>query len=166
MSYMRFVCLLVTTLTTAAVLMTVAQSPTLQAGVSVKLAVSANAAPMPDADNENAFIVTVTDDGNVYLGIDRIKLPDLKEKVRSTPFQRGQKVYIKADARTPYAKVLEVLDATGTGGIAPAGSADGPHRTVDDREQSCRRKAWKCGGWDVDSILDRICGRAGRISRP
>jgi biopolymer transport protein ExbD len=119
MSYMRFVCLLVTTLTTAAVLMTVAQSPTLQAGVSVKLAVSANAAPMPDADNENAFIVTVTDDGNVYLGIDRIKLPDLKEKVRSTPFQRGQKLYIKADARTPYAKVLEVLDATRTGGIAP-----------------------------------------------
>ena len=119
MSYMRFVCLLATTLTTAAVLMTVAQSPTLQEGVSVKLAVSANAAPMPDADNENAFIVTVTNDGNVYLGVNRITLSDLKEKVRSTPFQRGQKLYIKADARAPYAKVLEVLDATRTGGIAP-----------------------------------------------
>ena len=119
MSYMRFVCLLATTLTTAAVLMTVAQSPTLQAGVSVKLAVSATAAPMPDADNGNAFIVTVTDDGTVYLGVNRITLPDLKQKVRSTPFQRGQKLYIKADARTPYAKVLEVLDATRTGGIAP-----------------------------------------------
>jgi len=34
-----------------------AQSPALQKGVSVKLAVSTNATPMPDADNENAFIV-------------------------------------------------------------------------------------------------------------
>ena len=74
---------------------------------------------MPDADNGNAFIVTVTNDGTVYLGVNRITLPDLKEKVRSTPFQRGQKLYIKADARTPYAKVLEVLDATRTGGMAP-----------------------------------------------
>ena len=119
MCYMRFVCLLATTLTTAAVLMTVAQSPTLQAGISVKLAASTEAVPMPDADNENAFIVTVTEDGTVYLGVDRITLSDLSEKVRSTPFHRGQKLYIKADARAPYAKVLEVLDATRTGGIAP-----------------------------------------------
>jgi biopolymer transport protein ExbD len=74
---------------------------------------------MPDADNENAFIVTVTHDGTVYFGVNRIALPDLKEKIRSTPLQRGQKIYIKADARTPYARVLEVLDATSTGGMAP-----------------------------------------------
>ena len=97
----------------------VGQSPAMQAGVSVRLAVSTNAAPMPDADDGNAFIVTVADDETVYLGVNRITLPDLKERVRSTPFQRGQKLYIKADARTPYAKVLEVLDATRTGGIAP-----------------------------------------------
>ena len=96
-----------------------AQSPALQKGVSVELAVSTSAAPMPDADNENAFIVTVTDAGNVYVGVNRITLPDLKGKVRSTPFRRGQKLYIKADARTPYAKVLEVMDATYTGGLAP-----------------------------------------------
>lgn len=96
-----------------------AQSPALQKGVSVELAVSTNAAPMPDADNENAFIVTVTEEGNVYVGVNRINLPDLTEKVRSTPFRRGQKLYIKADARTPYAKVLEVMDATRTGGLAP-----------------------------------------------
>jgi biopolymer transport protein ExbD len=74
---------------------------------------------MPEADNEGAFIVTVTDEGTVYLGVNRIALRDLKEKVRSTPFQRGQKIYIKADARTPYARVLEVLDASRTGGSAP-----------------------------------------------
>jgi biopolymer transport protein ExbD len=90
----------------------------MQKGVSVQLAVSADAAPMPEADNENAFIVTVTEDGSVYLGVSRIALPDLKEKVRGTPLQRGQKLYIKADARAPYARVLEVLDATRTGGMA------------------------------------------------
>ena len=96
-----------------------AQASAMQAGISVKLAVSANATPMPDADNGDAFIVTVTDDGSVYLGVERITLPDLKEKVRSTSFRRGQKLYIKADARTPYAKILEVMDATRTGGITP-----------------------------------------------
>ena len=96
-----------------------AQTPAMQTGVSVKLAVSTNAAPMPDADNENAFIVTVTDEGSVYLGVGRITLPDLKRRILTTPLQRGQKIYIKADARASYAKVLEVLDATRTGGMAP-----------------------------------------------
>ena len=119
MKCLLFVSLVVLTLAICVAPNGLAQAPSMQAGVSVKLAVSANAAPMPDADNGDAFIVTVTDDESVYLGVDRITLPGLKEKVRSTSFQRGQKLYIKADARTPYAKVLEVLDATRTGGIAP-----------------------------------------------
>jgi len=91
----------------------------LQKGIRVVMAASSNAVPMPDADNQNAFIVTVLRDGAIYLGVDRIAPSDLKEKVRSTPFKRGQKIYIKADARTPYASLLEVLEATSTGGIAP-----------------------------------------------
>jgi biopolymer transport protein TolR len=97
---------------------TAAQSPAMQKGVSVQLAVSTNAAPMPDADNEDSFIVTVTEEGTVYLGVNRITLGELKEKVRSTPLKKEQKLYIKADARAPYARVLEVLDATSTGGMA------------------------------------------------
>ncbi|HEY3974813.1 MAG TPA: biopolymer transporter ExbD [Candidatus Sulfotelmatobacter sp.] len=119
MKQLLSVSLVVLTLAAYAVPNAAAQSPGLQKGVSVRLAASTNAAPMPEADNENAFIVTVTDEGTVYLGVNRIMLPDLKEKVRSTPLQRGQKLYIKADARAPYAKVLEVLDATRTGGVAP-----------------------------------------------
>jgi biopolymer transport protein ExbD len=95
------------------------EAQTLQKGVSVQLAVSTNAAPMPEADNADAFIVSITENGTIYLGVNQITASDLKEKVRSTPFKRGQKLYIKADARTPYAKVLQVLDATRSGGIAP-----------------------------------------------
>jgi len=118
MKCLLLVSLVVLTVAACVVPDAAAQSPALQKGVSVKLAVSTNAAPMPDADNENAFIVTVTEEGTVYLGVNQITLTDLREKVRSTPLQRGQKLYIKADARASYARVLEVLDATYTGGMA------------------------------------------------
>jgi biopolymer transport protein TolR len=72
---------------------------------------------MPDADSADAFIVTVSAGGSIFLGAEPITFNALAEKVRSTPFRRGQKIYIKADARASYANVLQALDATG--GIAP-----------------------------------------------
>jgi len=111
MSYMRFVCLLATTLTTAAVLMAVAQSPALQRGVSVQMAVTNNAAPMPEADNNDAWIVTVDADGNVYFGIDPFTPSELAEKMKTIPRRRDQKLYIKADARAPFSSVQQVLNA-------------------------------------------------------
>jgi biopolymer transport protein ExbD len=96
-----------------------AQSPALQKGVSVKLAATANASVMPDADNQDAFIVAVTENGSTFLGADPVSSATLREKVRSTPFKRGQNLYLKADARTPYATVLQVLQATYTGGMIP-----------------------------------------------
>lgn len=91
---------------------TAAQSPTLQQGVSVDMVSTRNASPMPDADDQDAFIVTVTANGFIYLGISPTTVPELAEKTRSTPFRRGQAIYIKADARAPYAVVLPVLEAT------------------------------------------------------
>jgi biopolymer transport protein TolR len=111
MSYMRFVCLLATTLTTAAVLMVVAQSPALQRGVSVQMAVTNNAAPMPEADNNDAWIVTVDADGNVYFGIDPFTPSELAEKMKTIPRRRDQKLYVKADARAPFSSVQQVLNA-------------------------------------------------------
>ena len=43
----------------------------LQAGISVNLPIVSNAAPVPDADKEDALIVTVTENGDTYLGVDR-----------------------------------------------------------------------------------------------
>jgi biopolymer transport protein TolR len=122
MNYLLFVSLVALTLaagSAGSAPHAVAQSPVMQKGISVQMAVTSNATPMPDADSENALIVTVTNDGSVYFGINRITSDALPEKVRSTPFRRGQNLYIKADGRTPYANVLKVLDATRTGGIAP-----------------------------------------------
>src|SRR5215469_7979302 len=94
-----------------------AQAPAMRQGISVELVPTHNASPMPEADSEDAFIVAVTANGSMYLGLNSITLPELSEKTRSTPFRRGHAVYIKADARTPYATVLEVLVATRTGGL-------------------------------------------------
>lgn len=96
-----------------------AQSPAMQPGISVELVPTRNASPVPDADGEDAFIVTVTANSSIYLGVNPITLPQLTEKTRSTPFRRGRALYIKADGQTPYVAVLRVLEATDFRGMIP-----------------------------------------------
>ncbi|MBZ5681576.1 MAG: biopolymer transporter ExbD [Acidobacteriia bacterium] len=66
---------------------------------------------MPEADDENAWIVTVIRDGTLYFGSDRVTAAGLEEGMKSRPRNREQKFYIKADARTPFANVERVLEA-------------------------------------------------------
>jgi biopolymer transport protein ExbD len=91
----------------------------MQKGISVQMPVANSAILEQEADKEDAKIVTVTESGDIYFGADPISLTELPDKVKKTPFRRGQKLYIKADSRTLYAQVLNVLEATRTGGIAP-----------------------------------------------
>lgn len=86
-------------------------SPALQRGISVQMPITGNALPMPEADNPDAWIVTVTADGNLDFGIDPVSPEALLEEMKSRPRNREQKLYIKADARAPYADVEEVLAA-------------------------------------------------------
>jgi biopolymer transport protein ExbD len=122
MNYLLEVCLLVI-LAAGATPAIGAQSPTIaaqtmQEGISVQLPVTSNAVAMPDADQEDALIVSVTDDGSVYFGVDPISPAALAEKVRDGLSNRTErKLYIKADARTPYANVVKVLDAMRTAGV-------------------------------------------------
>lgn len=88
----------------------------MQKGISVELAPTRNALPMPDADNEDSMIVTVTDNGGVYLGVDPIALDALAEKIKDHLSDRKQQFYIKADARSPYSDVLKVLQVAHGGG--------------------------------------------------
>jgi biopolymer transport protein ExbD len=83
----------------------------LQQGVSVQLAVTSNAVPMPDADNQDAWIVAVPAGGNLYFGIDPVSPSELADQMKSRPRRRDQKLYIKADARAPFADVRRVFAA-------------------------------------------------------
>src|SRR3981081_1916182 len=88
----------------------------MQKGSSVELAPASSAVPVPDADNQDALIITVTDSGKFYFGIDPVTPDLLAEKLKGRP-PRGQNLYIKADARAPYASVVKVLDAARTAGV-------------------------------------------------
>jgi hypothetical protein len=76
----------------------------LKQGVSVQMPVASHAVEMRAADAPNAQVVAITADGKVYLGIKATDPGALSNVSEGT-------VYLKADARAPYQKVLAVLDA-------------------------------------------------------
>src|SRR5689334_25044509 len=77
--------------------------PVLRKGVSVQMPVSSQATEMVDADAESATVVTVTAKGSLYVGIRPAQLDSLGQL-------NAQTVYVKADARVPYQRILTVLD--------------------------------------------------------
>jgi len=83
----------------------------LQKGVSVQMPVTSNAALMPEADNNDAWIVAVTPDGGLFFGVNKVTPEGLADKMKSIPRRHDQKLYIKADARTPFADVRKVFTA-------------------------------------------------------
>jgi biopolymer transport protein ExbD len=90
----------------------------LERGISVELPATRNARPMPEADREDALIVTVTEDGGVYFGLNPVNPDTLAEEVKKSMSNRtDQKLYIKADARTRYANVRKVILAARTAGV-------------------------------------------------
>jgi biopolymer transport protein ExbD len=89
----------------------------MQKGISVELVPTSSAVPAPDADNHDALIITVTDTGKLYFGIDPVTPESLAEKLK-VRLSHTQNLYIKADAKAPYACVVKVLDAAHTANVA------------------------------------------------
>jgi biopolymer transport protein ExbD/biopolymer transport protein TolR len=97
-------------------------TPMLQKGVSVDLAKTENPTQMPDADREDALLVAITKDGKVFFGADQIAPDQLTSKVKDRLSTRAdKKVYIKADARTRYGNVVEVVDDVRSAGVDELG---------------------------------------------
>jgi biopolymer transport protein ExbD/biopolymer transport protein TolR len=90
----------------------------LQRGVSVQMAVSRNAVAVPNADTQDALVVALTADGTTYLRADPVPTSALAARVRTMLSTRNDKtLYIKADARVPYARIVEVIDAMQRSGV-------------------------------------------------
>jgi biopolymer transport protein TolR len=89
----------------------------MQKGISVELAPATSAVPVPDADNRDALIIMVTESGKIYFGIDPVAPDSLTDKLKGRMFRRTQNLYIKADARAPYASVVKVVDAAHAAGV-------------------------------------------------
>jgi biopolymer transport protein TolR len=97
-------------------------TPMLQKGVSVDMAKVNNPEQMPDADKEDALLVSITRDGMVYLGSDRIDVDTLTNKVKDRLTNKPDKrVYVKADMRTRFGGVVQVVDSVRAAGVDDLG---------------------------------------------
>jgi len=97
-------------------------TPMLQKGVSVDLAKVNNPSQMPDADKEDALIVAVMRDGQIFFGNDKIAPDALAQRVKDRIANRVDKrVYIRADARARYGSVVEVVDNVRSAGVDQLG---------------------------------------------
>lgn len=85
--------------------------PTDGHGNSVDLAYVSHPVSMPGANREDAMLVTVTRDGKVYFGTDRVNLINLPAKIQDKLKDRDveRKVYVKADMRARWGTVKLVL---------------------------------------------------------
>jgi len=91
------------------------QTPALQKGISVQMAVTNNAQPVPAADEMDAWVVAVTADGRLFFGAHQETAEGLQEQMKVNPRKRDQNLYIKADARASFAEVKKTLYAAREG---------------------------------------------------
>jgi len=97
-------------------------TPMVQNKVNVDLTKSVDATPMPDAEHEDSVVVAVTRDGHVYLGANQIASGDLGPKVTDMLQNKTNKeVYLRADMRSNYGVVMDVIDNIRTSGTDTLG---------------------------------------------
>ena len=97
-------------------------TPMLQKGQSVDMASVNNPVPMPDADKEDALLVVVMRDGQIYFGTDRITVDQLTQKVKDRLADKPDKrIYIRADMRAKYGSVVDVVDNVRSAGVDDVG---------------------------------------------
>jgi biopolymer transport protein ExbD/biopolymer transport protein TolR len=99
-------------------------TPLLSKGVSVDMAKTRNPITMSDADKEDAVIVAVTRDGQVYLspGVVKMQPEDLPQKVKDLLTNRASKmVFVKSDSRAKYERVEDVVDNLRAAGVDQIG---------------------------------------------
>jgi biopolymer transport protein ExbD len=97
-------------------------TPMLSKGVSVDMVKTKNPIAMQAADKSDAVLVAVTRDGKVFLGSDVITPEDLPPKVKDLLVNRLDKtVFLKADQRANYGKVVDVVDNLRAAGVDQLG---------------------------------------------
>jgi len=97
-------------------------TPMLQKGVSVDMAKVPNPQDLPDADKDDAVLLAISRDGNVYLGSNRISFDQITNSVKDRVQNRVDKtVFIRSDARAKYGDVVRVVDEVRSAGVDNVG---------------------------------------------
>jgi biopolymer transport protein TolR len=98
-------------------------TPMLNNKVNVDLPVVSASTVMENANKEDAITVAVTRDNKVFLGGDQVNLGDLGSKVADLEAKKtnptdDKSVYLRADQRANYGKVMDTIDAIRTAGVS------------------------------------------------
>jgi biopolymer transport protein TolR len=97
-------------------------TPMLQNKVAIDMAKVNNPVSMPDADKDDAIVVAITRDGDVFLGQNKVATDELGALVRDKLSDKpGKTIFIRADARAQYLAVENAIDAVRTSGVDDVG---------------------------------------------
>jgi biopolymer transport protein TolR len=97
-------------------------TPMLNNKVNVDLPKAAAAVVMEDANKEDAVVVAVTRDGKTFLGQDRVNMDDIGTKISAKLENKTDKeVFLRADSRANYGKVMDTIDGIRTAGVSQLG---------------------------------------------
>src|SRR6266849_5445137 len=97
-------------------------TPMLTKGVSVDMVRTKNPIAMQAADKTDAIIVAVTRDGKTYLGNTQVPADQMAPKVKDLLTNRIDKeVFLRADSRARYEKVVEVVNNLRASGVDQLG---------------------------------------------
>ena len=97
-------------------------TPMLNNKVDVNLPKAAAAVVMEDANKEDAVVVAVTRDGKTFLGQDRVNMDDIGTKISAKLENKTDKeVFLRADSRANYGKVMDTIDGIRTAGVSQLG---------------------------------------------
>ena len=97
-------------------------TPMLSKGISVDMVRATNPTAMQAADKDDAVLVAVTRDGKVYLKTTLTTPDSLPQKVKDMLANRLDKmVFLRADSRARYEKVVDVIDNLRASGVDQLG---------------------------------------------
>jgi biopolymer transport protein ExbD/biopolymer transport protein TolR len=97
-------------------------TPMLNNKVNVDLPQATAAVVMENANKEDAITIAVTRDGRAYLGGDPVSLDELSAKITDKLTNKTDKeVYLRADIRANYGKVMDTVDQIRAAGVSNLG---------------------------------------------
>lgn len=97
-------------------------TPMLSKGVTVEKVKAKNPIAMADADKDDAVLVSITRNGEVFLKTTKIAPDQLPAKVKDLLTNKLSKmVYINSDSRARFEKVVDVVDNLRAAGVDEIG---------------------------------------------
>ena len=97
-------------------------TPMLSKGVPIELVKTRNPIAMQAADRTDAVLVSVTRNGDTFLGRDKVAADQLAPKVKDMLSNRTDKeCFLKADTRAKYQVVLDVVQNLQSAGVDQLG---------------------------------------------